>query len=263
MKPTTVFLGEMTNPEVEEFLKEHDTVIVPVGSMEQHGPAGPISTDILIPQEIARRIAPQIGAVVAPPLSYALSYPHRGFTSEFSLSIDTFMAVIEDLCVAFAEAGFRRIIFLNGHFDNTFAIAYGCAKAAEGLSEGVRAFPVNYWDGLPPEQAADYISLTKGMHANEGEISAVLAINPDLVDMERANTEFPNFPEYRTSPGPVHTAYFLTSPGTVYRATESGTWGDPTQATAGKGEKFLDRIEAATLALLEDIEETFRVLPKR
>ncbi len=263
MKPPSVFLAEMTNPEVQEFLKEHDTVIVPVGSMEQHGPAGPISTDILIPQEIARRIAPQIGAVVAPPLSYALSYPHRGFTSEFSLSIDTFMAVIEDLCVAFAEAGFGRIIFLNGHFDNTFAIAYGCAKAAEGLSEGVRAFPVNYWDGLPPEQAADYISLTKGMHANEGEISAVLAINPDLVDMERANTEFPNFPEYRTSSGPVHTAYFLTSPGTVYRATESGTWGDPTQATAGKGEKLLDRIEAATLALLEDIEETFRVLPKR
>lgn len=147
MKPTTVFLAEMTNPEVEGFLKEHDTVIVPVGSMEQHGPAGPISTDVLIPQEIARRIAPQIGAAVAPPISYALSYPHRGFTSEFSLRIDTFMAVIEDLCVALAEAGFCRIIFLNGHFDNTFAIAYGCARAADKLPEGVRAFPVNYGTG--------------------------------------------------------------------------------------------------------------------
>jgi len=263
MKPTTVFLAEMTNLEVEEFLRDHDTVIVPVGSMEQHGPAGPISTDLLIPQEIARRIAPKIGAVVAPSLSYALSYPHRGFTSEFSLSIDTFLAVIEDLCVAFARAGFRRIIFLNGHFDNTYAIAYGCAKAAERLPEGTRAFPVNYWDGLPSEQAVEYASLAKGMHANEGEISAVLAINPDLVDMERANTEFLNFPVLRTSSGPVHTAYFLTLPGSIYRATESGTWGDPTQATAEKGKKFLDQIEAATLALLRDIEETFRVLPKR
>jgi len=263
MKPPTIFLAEMTNPELEEFLREHDTLLVPVGSMEQHGPAGPLSTDVLIPQEIARRVALQIGAGVAPPISYGLSYPHKGFTGVFNLSINTFLSVIEDLCLAFAEAGFKRIIFLNGHFDNTFAIAYGCANAAEKMLPDVHAFPVNYWDGLPPEQAAEYLSLAKGMHANEGEISAVLAINPDLVDMERARAEFPNFPRYRTSSGPVHTAFFLTAPGTMWRITESGAWGDPSSASAEKGEKFLEWGVAATVALLEDIEETFRVLPKR
>ena len=62
MKPPTVFLGEMTSPEVEAFLREHQTVIVPTGSTEQHGPHGPLLTDVLVPNEVARRVAPQVGA---------------------------------------------------------------------------------------------------------------------------------------------------------------------------------------------------------
>ena len=62
MKPPTVFLGEMTSPEVEAFLRGHRTVIVPTGSTEQHGPHGPLLTDALIPTEIARRAAPRVGA---------------------------------------------------------------------------------------------------------------------------------------------------------------------------------------------------------
>ena len=113
MKPPTVFLGEMTNPEVEAFLKTHHTVIVPTGATEQHGPHAPLLTDVLIPTEIARRIAPTIGAVVAPPINYALSYPHVGFTGLVHIRIPTFMALVEDLCVAFATSGFKRIIFLS------------------------------------------------------------------------------------------------------------------------------------------------------
>src|SRR5215203_4079563 len=148
MKPATVFLGEMTNPEVEAFLKSNHTVIVPTGATEQHGPHGPLLTDVLIPNEIARRAAPQLGAVVAPAINYALSYPHVGFTGLVHIRIPTFMALIEDLCVSFASIGFKRIVFLNGHFDNTYAIAYACANAAERLPKGTRCFPVNYWDAL-------------------------------------------------------------------------------------------------------------------
>src|SRR3954463_13683921 len=139
MKPPTVFLGEMTNPELEAFLKTHHTVIVPVGATEQHGPHLALMTDVLIPQEIARRVAPQVGALVAPPVNYALSYPHVGFTGLVHVRIPTFMALIEDLCVSLAASGFKRIIFLNGHYDNTYAIAYACANAAEKLSKEVKA----------------------------------------------------------------------------------------------------------------------------
>src|SRR4051795_13570342 len=139
MKPSTVFLGEMTNPEVEAFLKTHDTVIVPTGATEQHGPHGPLATDVIIPNEIARRVAPTIGAVVAPPPPYTLSYPHVGFTGLVHIRIPTFMSLIEDLCASFAASGFRRIIFLNGHYDNTYAIAYACATAAERMPAGIRS----------------------------------------------------------------------------------------------------------------------------
>src|SRR5829696_1825358 len=113
MKPKSVFLAENTNLEIEEFLRHHHTIYIPVGATEQHGPHSAIGTDVFVPQEIARRVcARQANALVAPPLAYTLSYPHRGFTSEFSLSIETFMAVIRDLALSFAKAGFKRVIFL-------------------------------------------------------------------------------------------------------------------------------------------------------
>src|SRR5918995_4463950 len=109
MKPPTVFLGELTNVEVEAFLKKHHTVIIPTGATEQHGPHGPLLTDVLIPQEIARRIATEVGAVVAPPINYALSYPHVGFAGVVHISVSTFMSLLEDLCMSFAASGFKRI----------------------------------------------------------------------------------------------------------------------------------------------------------
>ena len=262
MKPATVFLGEMTTLEVEAFLREHQTVIVPIGSTEQHGPHAPLMTDVLIPQEIARRVAPRIGAVVAPSVNYALSYPHVGFTGLVHIRIPTFMSLVEDLCAALAAIGFTRIVFLNGHYDNTYAIAYACANAADRVPAGVRAFPVNYWDGMTPAEGAEFFDPSNGLHANRGETSAVLAINPALVDMELANAEFPPFPEV-TNAAAVHTAFFFSAPGSVHRATRSGTWGDARAATAEFGERYLNVVVESTVRVLEDIEKTFASMPPR
>jgi creatinine amidohydrolase len=262
MKPPTVFLGEMTNPEVESFLAEHDTVIVPTGSTEQHGPHGPLLTDVLVPNEVARRVAPRVGALVAPPINYGLSYPHVGFTGVVHLRIPTFMALVEDIAAGLADIGFRRIVFLNGHYDNTYAIAYACANVRPRLPEQAVAFPINYWDGMTPEEAGEFFGPTTGLHANRGETSAVLAINPDLVDMERANAEMPPFPQV-TSPAPVHTAFFFTSPGSVHRATQSGTWGDARESTPEYGERYLQVVTEATVRMLDDVARTFAAMPPR
>ena len=264
MKRPSVFLGEMTNPEVEAFLKTRHTVIVPTGATEQHGPHAPLLTDVLIPQEVARRIAPEVGAVVAPPINYTLSYPHVGFKGLVHIRIPTFMALIEDLCVAFSASGFKRIVFLNGHYDNTYAIAYACANAAEKLAKDVKAFPVNYWDGLTPDEVTEFATLKTGLHANAAETSAMLAINPDLVDMEHANAEFPPFPDFTiANTGAVHTAFFFTSPGSVHWATKSGTWGDARKATPELGERYLQAAMRSTLAVLKNIEMTFTAMPPR
>ncbi len=254
----------MTNLEVIAFLKQHETVIVPVGAVEQHGPHGPLLTDVLIPQEIARRIAPTIGALVAPPVNYALSYPHVGFPGMMHIRIPTFMALIEDLCVSFATSGFRKIVFLNGHYDNTYAIAYACANAQERLPKNMaQAFPLNYWDAFTAEDIDEFSGLKNGLHANLGETSAVLRINPALVDMDNANAEFPPFPDYTIPTGGVHTAYFFSHPGSVYWATKSGTWGDARKSTPEAGERYLEAGVRSTLALLDNIAKTFAAIPPR
>jgi creatinine amidohydrolase len=264
MKPSTVFLAEMTNPELEAFLRRSQTVIVPVGSTEQHGPHGPLGTDAFVPTEVARRVAPEVDAAVAPTIPYSLSYPHEGFTGVVFLRMSTFAALIEDLCAQLSTMGFRRIVFLNGHYDNTYAIAYACAGAAEAgrLAEGTRAFPVNYWDGMTAEEAAEFFDAASGLHANRGETSAVMAINPDWVDLDAANAEMPPFPEVTNQP-PVHTAFFFSSPGSVFRATQSGTWGDARDASAEFGEHYLQVVTRATVRLLDDIERTYQAMPGR
>jgi creatinine amidohydrolase len=262
MKPLTVFLGEMTNPQLEAFLAAHDTVIVPTGSTEQHGPHGPLLTDVLVPNEVARRVAPRVGAVVAPTINYGLSYPHVGFTGVVHIRIPTFMALVEDLAVSLAAIGFRRIVFLNGHYDNTMAIAYACANAAPRLPEGVRAFPVNYWDGMTPSEAAEFFDPSNGLHANRGETSAVMAIDEGLVDLAAANAEMPPFPDV-TNGAAVHTAFFFTTPGSVHRATHSGTWGDAREASVEFGQRYLGVVTEATVRTLDDIERTFAAMPAR
>jgi creatinine amidohydrolase len=262
MKPPTVFLGEMTSPEVEAFLRDHDTVIVPTGSTEQHGPHGPLLTDVIVPNEVARRVAPRVGAAVAPTINYGLSYPHTGFIGLVQVRIPTFMALIEDIAVSLATAGFRKIVFLNGHYDNTLAIAYSCANAASRLPDGVRAFPVNYWDGMTADEAAEFFDPSNGLHANKGETSAVMAINAALVDLDAANAEMPPFPEV-TNGAAVHTAFFFTTPGSVHRATQSGTWGDARESNAEFGERYLQVVTDATIRMLEDIDKTFAAMPPR
>ena len=263
-KRPTVFLGEMTNPEVVSFLEKHQTVIIPVGAVEQHGPHSPLLTDVIIPTEIAKRIATRAGALVAPAVPYTLSYPHTGFVSVAQLRIPTFMAVIEDLCRTFSEMGMRRIIFLNGHYDNTFAIAYACANVAKELPEGCRCFPVNYWDGLSAVQRDQWSGLKKGLHAHTAEVSVLLAIDPGLVDIEKLNCEEPPFPEYQIENiGAVHTAFFFSNPGSVHWATASGTWGESRDSTAEKGEEYLRLCCDATLLVLDEIERTFKAMPPR
>lgn len=261
-KPPTVFFGEMTDPEVQAALRRTQTIIIPTGSTEQHGPHGPLLTDALIPTEVARRVAEQTGALVGPTINYSLSYPHVGFTGVVHIRVSTFMSLIEDLCASYASIGFGRIVFLNGHYDNTYAIAYACASAAGRMPAGVHAFPVNYWDGMSAEEAGEFFGPTTGLHANRGETSAVMAIDATLVDLDAANAELPPFPEV-TNQAPVHTAFFFSAPGSVHRASHSGTWGDAREASAEYGERYLAVVTGATVRVLDDIERTFAAMPAR
>ena len=116
---------------------------------------------------------------------------------------------------------------------------------------------------MPAEVREKYSSLEKGMHANAAETSAILAINLKLVDMEKANAEFPNFPAFTVNPAPVHTAFFFSNPRSVYWATKSGTWGDARSANPQTGEEYIEAGVASTIAVIENVEKTFAAIPRR
>jgi len=263
MPRPSVFMSELTLPQVEKHLETNDLVLVPTGSTEQHGPHSPLSTDVIIPTEVCRRVAERLNALVAPPVNYGISAGHRGFKALVYLNVTTFMSVIEDLAFSLAEAGFRRIVFVNGHYTNYFPVNMACMNVSTRLPEGTRAWGVSYWESLPPEQLDEYLSFKTGLHANVGETSAVMAVRPELVDLAQAVEEWPDFPEFQAPSFPTVLAYFETNPGSVWRALRSGVWGDPRGSSQDLGEKFYGWIEEGMVRLIQDVDETYRRLNVR
>src|SRR4029079_2803255 len=94
------------------------------------------------------------------------------------------------------------------------------------------------------------------------EAPRVSAIDSALVDLDAANAEMPPFPEVGNAPA-VHTAFFFSAPGSVYRATHSGTWGDARESSAESGDRYLDAVSRGTIRVLDDIERTFAAMPPR
>src|SRR3972149_3324289 len=112
-----IFMPEMTNLEVREYLEGGGTtVIVPVGSTEDHGDHGPLWTDVYIPMEVAKRAAPDLGAIVGPPVPFGIPHAHRGAHGLVHVRLDTFVSILRYVCRSLADVGFTRIVLLNGHY---------------------------------------------------------------------------------------------------------------------------------------------------
>src|SRR5205814_573276 len=193
--------------------------------------------DVYIPIEVAKRAAGKIEGIVGPPIPFGLAHDHRGAHGVVHLRLETFVALLRDVVTSLADAGFTRIVLLNGHYVNSWAMSYAVAQFYDALPEGVRVFPFPYWQALPPERAAEYLSGTAGLHANVGETSAVLAIDPALCDMERVRDFTPDLGELRTSPFALLDPLFQSTPGSFWTLLEDGGggWGLLDGAVGGHG----------------------------
>src|SRR3954451_3334682 len=111
------FMPEMTNREVRQYLDDGGgMVLVPGGSSAEHGDQGPLWTDVFIPLEVCRRAADPPAALVGPPVPFGLAADHRGASGLVSLRLPTFVALVRDVCLSLADAGFSRIALVNGHY---------------------------------------------------------------------------------------------------------------------------------------------------
>ena len=247
--------SELYDPEFRKLIKsKKPTVIIPVGSLEQHGAHLPITTDSDIVTEIASRLAKKCGFIVFPTISYGISFEHEPlFNTSTSPQRfgDSLMSIISSL----NKNNIKSIIILNGHHGNAriieqienmvtrpHLIRLRAQKKAPNTDSGIKLMKLkqeqfrgvklrtySYWQHM--EHEFD--------HAGFVETSLMLAIS-DKVKMKKAKKGLimmnMSFVEQQKI------VKLATKPGGFPKVTENGVWGDPTGATKKDGKKFLAEI---------------------
>lgn len=253
MKHNTVFAAELPWPDYHATVKDGRTpILIPVGSMEQHGHHMPLHVDVLLPTEFARRVALEIGALVAPPFTYGYkSHQKSGGGNHLpgttSLDGATMVAVLEDVVKEFARHGVRKVCLVDGHFENSWFITEGIDLALRELRwDGITDLKIvvlSYWDFVDREAIARlYPDGFPGWEVEHGgvlETSLMLALHPNLVQLDRAVDHPPaTFPPYDVYPVRPE------------RTPPSGTLSSPKAATVEKGQLLLEVCTRGIVAAL-------------
>lgn len=111
----SVWMNELTWKDIADYLKHDNIAIIPVGSTEQHGPAGPLGVDAYAAIALAEDAAKKAGVVSTPPLWFSDSPHHLDFPGTISLRPETLIAVIKDIVHSLERNGFRKFVVINGH----------------------------------------------------------------------------------------------------------------------------------------------------
>ena len=232
----------LTWDKIKQRLAEGAGAILPIGAgAKQHGLHMPMATDQLFAAHFSRALAERVDALIWPTLTYGAYPAFVAYAGSVSLSNQTFQAVVAEIADALVGFGAKRVLILDTGLSTIAPVA-----AAIGVSrEPSRVRHLKVFTG--PRFEATVHALKQppyGSHADEMETSLMLAIAPELVDMARA--EASPFSPGGPSPG----ALSPDDPASPNYAP-SGSFGDPTLASAEKGERLRtaildDLFEAAT-----------------
>ena len=228
----SVFMAELTWPEFAAKVAEGVTVFLPLGATEQHGPHMAMNVDVVLPTAVCERVARNVGGIVAPAIPYGYkSQPRSGggeaFPGTTSLDANTFSLVVRDVIRSLGTDGVRRLVVVNGHFEN-------CWPAVEGVDLGLRelrrdgipdmqVMRLEYWDFVGRDTLdrlfPEGFPGTELEHASLLETSLMLLLRPDLVDMDKVPSDGPaQFPTYDRHPVPEG---FVPASGVLARAQGS------------------------------------------
>jgi len=248
--------GEMTWPEIKEAAAAGRVAVVPVATIEDHGLHLPVDTDVLLCTAVCERaaaFAPERIALV-PPINHGYSPHHMDFPGTITIGAHTFIEYGLDVCRSLAHHGFKRMLIVNGHGSNAPFVDIIARLAV--VEAGVLAAAVNYWSAPGVRQVAETLRESDkvgGMnHACEFETSAYLALRPDLVDMSKARRELAHRPtkNYWTDLVAGDGPLVMMEPWSAI--SQTGVMGDPTKASAEKGDRLL---AAAARGIVELVDE--------
>lgn len=242
MPLSSAFAAELPWPDYHAAVREGQTpILIPLGSMEQHGHHMPLHVDVLLPTEFARRVALRVGGLVAPSFTYGYKSQQKcgggnHLPGTTSLEGATLVAALRDVIKEFARHGNRRFVIVNGHYENSWFITEAVDLALRELRwdgvTGVKVVVLSYWDFVAQETIERlYPDGFPGWAVEHGgvlETSLMLALYPHLVQLERVVDHPPaTFPPYDVYPVKPE----WTPP--------SGTLSSPEQASREKGEILL------------------------
>ena len=171
-----MYLAHMNYLEGNEYLQHHDSIVIPVGSLENHGLHMPLGTDFLIPDEIARLINAKSPLLIAPTVNYGATDDLVGFPGTVSIGTEGLIALLRSICDQLYDYGFRHFLILNGHGGNTAAIQ---TVGMHLYRKGAYLANLNWWlmaGQLNPQWA--------GGHGGGEETAGVMAVDPKLIKAE-------------------------------------------------------------------------------
>ena len=195
-------LAVATWQEVEEYLRRSAGIILPIGSVEQHGPNGLIGTDHLCAEVVAKGVGDALGAAVAPTLAYGMSQHHLGFAGSVTLRPSTLMRMIRDIVQSLAVHGFRQFFFINGHGGNVATVTAAFDEIYAELSLGSGAAAVRcrmaFWFGARCKAISDELYAgVDGSHATASEVSLAQYYQPQHVKQAQMSPKVaPRAPQF-------------------------------------------------------------------
>lgn len=238
-----MIIEEMTMKEFEEGLKRTRTVLIPFGSVEEHGYHLPLSTDTIQAYEVGKAAAILVPLFLAPPVHYGCCRSTACHPGTVSISTSTLQCLMKDIVKSFHKNGLRNFIILTGHAGGTHTMALLDA-GEELLAEygDTRIAVITEYD-LAYEEGKGLIETEGDAHAGEIETSRILHLKPHLVKGS-GKREFPQFPK-----------------GILVRDKrkywKDGVWGDPGKATADKG-RLVQELVVSKLVQFVKIFEQFQ-----
>ncbi|MCH9041517.1 MAG: creatininase family protein [Nitrosopumilus sp.] len=206
--------------------KKKQVAIIPIGSIEQHGPHLPISTDSDIVTEVAKRLSEMKGYLLLPTITYGVSFEHAPL---FNLSIreSTLRTILIDLCSSLLMNNIKTVFIINGHHGNLKSIKNIDVKLQKISKNKLKVFPLSYWHFMKREfdhagfvETSLMLAISKNVKmklAKKGLITDGMTKQEIKILGKLANQSFP-------------------------KATKNGIWGDPTKATKKDGKTILAEI---------------------
>ena len=214
-------INDLYDPEFRKLIKsKKPTVIIPVGSIEQHGAHLPISTDSDIVTEIASRLAKKCGFIVFPTISYGVSWEHEPLFNT-SLKANNLRKILDDVILSLRKNHIKKIFILNGH--------HGNLQVLNHMKKLAYVSSLSYWHFMDHEFD----------HAGFVETSLMLAIS-NKVKMKKAKKGL--ITKELSEKEKKIISKLSTKAGGFPKVTKNGVWGDPTGATKKDGQRFLAEI---------------------